>query len=72
MRGSPVKQPNLYPPKNQPLNNFNSEENKVLSPLSELRKKLSSRGVRGFIKFYQKFSSVLNDNQGEIPFSAFT
>jgi len=30
------------------------------------------RGVRGFIKFYQKFSSVLNENQGEIPFSAFT
>jgi len=65
MRGSPVKQPNLYPPKNQPRINQNEEEDRVqVSPLSELRKKLSSRGVRGFIKLYSKFSSVLNENQG--------
>ncbi|KAL4489389.1 hypothetical protein ABPG72_002685 [Tetrahymena utriculariae] len=70
MRGSPVKQPNLYPPR-LPQTQQQPQQQPQKNPLNDFRSKLAQRGVRGFIKLYQKFRNVMRDNQSVISYQSF-
>ncbi|KAL4439152.1 hypothetical protein ABPG74_008927 [Tetrahymena malaccensis] len=70
MRGSPIKQPNLYPPR-RPQTQEQPQQQPQKNPLNDFRSKLAQRGVRGFIKLYQKFRNVMRDNQSTISYQSF-